>query len=80
MNCCKKTAVKNIHRSFYVIEFIMCRFPLIIIRCAWYFSAILKPFQKSLMAFASPAVKNGVLFARGSEPMHVFLPGFGTAW
>lgn len=44
------------------------------------FRPILKPFQKSLMAFASPAVKNGVLFARGSEPMHLFLPGFGTAW
>lgn len=44
------------------------------------FRPILKPFKKSLMAFASPAVKNGVLFARGSEPMHVFLPGFGTAW
>ena len=46
MNCCKKTAVKNIHRSFYVIEFIMCRFPLLIIRCAWYFSAIMRDFWK----------------------------------
>ena len=31
MNCCKKAAVNVLHRSFYVIGFIMCRFPLIVI-------------------------------------------------
>ena len=46
MNCYKKAAVNVLHRSFYVIKFIMCRFLLIIIRCAWYFSAIMRNFLK----------------------------------